>query len=139
MKKLINYWIQNKSILDRAGGVGGRFRRGIIETPAGEGKCSIAVLTGTESSADKSVLLLAEKTESEPGSDSEWVDQMVGNELAESPPFAGGKPASTSSTGKSRRSSIWSKKLPQSISSTKLFPIILSNFCFFIFHLQKTK
>ena len=33
-------------------------------------------------------------------------------------------PPSTSLTGKSRRSSMWSKKLPQSISSMKLGPTI---------------
>jgi len=37
-----------------------------------------------------------------------------------------GAPPSTSSTGKSRRSSMWSKKLPQSISSMKLGPTIFS-------------
>lgn len=76
------------------------------------------MLTGTESSAERLELLLPEKTESEPGSDSGWADQMLGSESG----FPMGSPASMmSSLGKSRKSS---KKLPQSISSMKLGPVI---------------
>lgn len=81
------------------------------------------ILTGTESSAERSEPLVPEKTESELGSDSDSVVQMLGKESVfefELVP----KPASTLSLGKSIRSSMWSKKLPQSISSMKLGPII---------------
>ena len=66
---------------------------------------------------------MPENTESEPGSDSDSV-QMLGKELQLE--AAGKEAASTSSAGKSRRSSMWSKKLPQSISSMKFGPIIFS-------------
>lgn len=80
-------------------------------------------LTGTESSADRSELLLPlgqEKTESGPANGSDGVVQMLGNEL-QSPLM---RPPETSSGGNSSKSSMWSKKLPQSISSMKLGPII---------------
>ncbi|KAI6691743.1 hypothetical protein NL676_019453 [Syzygium grande] len=58
-----------------------------------------------------------------------WVDQMEGKESRS----MGGSLASTSSLGKSSRSSIWLKKLPQSISSIMLWPDILSLLAFGIF------
>lgn len=86
-------------------------------------------LTGTESWAERSEAVLLEKTESEACNDSESVVQMAGKAAAES---ATDKPASISSSlGKSRRSSMWSKKLPQSISSTKFVGPIIFSYLFF--------
>lgn len=81
------------------------------------------MLTGTESSAEGSEPLVPEKTDSEPGSESDSVVQMLGKEFGLGSGFDP-KPSSTSSFGKSKRSSMWSKKLPQSISSMKFGPII---------------
>lgn len=88
-------------------------------------------LTGTESSAERSEALLPENTESEPGNESDSGGQMLASELQlPAAAVADGKEAapaaSTSSTGKSSRSSMWSKKLPQSISSMKFGPTIFS-------------
>ncbi|KAI3426720.1 uncharacterized protein J3R85_009782 [Psidium guajava] len=83
------------------------------------------MLTGTESSAERLEQLLAEKTESEPGSGSCWAGQMLWSESG----FPAGSPASMllSSLGKSRRSSMWSNKLQQSISSMVLGPVIVGS------------
>lgn len=84
-------------------------------------------LTGTESSAERSEALLPENTESEPGNESVSGGQILASELqfpAEATEGNEAAAVSTSSTGKSRRSSMWSKKLPQSISSMKFGPTI---------------
>lgn len=87
-------------------------------------------LTGTESSAERSEPLLPENTESEPGNESVSGGQMLAREVQfAAAAAADGKVVavpSTSSTGKSRRSSMWSKKLPQSNSSMKFGPTIFS-------------
>ena len=74
------------------------------------------VLTGTESSAERSEALLLEAAEKT----GEFPDQKTGGKSLYSPvTLLSTNPFSTS-FGTSRRSSIWSKKFPQSISSIKL-------------------
>jgi len=82
-------------------------------------------LTGTESSVERSGTVLPENTALAAWNESDSADQK----------FVGGASGATavvsmaavSSAGNSRRSSIWSKKLPQSMSSMK-FPIIFPFF-----------
>ena len=89
------------------------------------------MLTGIESSAERSeALLLFDKMGSDPSKAPGGLAQMLGK--SEQPPELRPHPLSA---GKSIRSSMWSKKLPQSISSMKSYPII--SFLTFLRNRQK--